>query len=61
MSGNVATRNTIDLRDFFQSQRGTALPYGFQFQGGTTNPMGAVISCNNVMVSGTLSNRPCTP
>jgi len=53
MSGNVATNNRIDLRN--------SIGYGFQFQAGTVNPMGAVISCNNVMVSGLLSNRPCTP
>jgi hypothetical protein len=61
MSGNSATNNTIDLRDDFQDQRGAILPYGFQFQAGTTDPMGAVINCNNVMVTGTLSNRSCTP
>jgi hypothetical protein len=61
MSGNIATRNTIDLQDIHQAERGTLVPYGFQFQSGTTDPMGAVVSCNNIMVSGLLSNRPCTP
>jgi hypothetical protein len=59
MSGNVATRNRIDLRDQFRSQRGSVQPYGFQFQAGTVNPMGAVVWCDNVMVTGSLSNRPC--
>ena len=62
MSGNVATRNTIDLQDIFQAARGTTLPYGFQFQAGTVDPMGAVIKCDNVMLSGLLNNwSPCTP
>jgi hypothetical protein len=52
MTGNFATNNKIDLR---------TTGYGFQFQAGTVSPMGAVISCNNVMLSGQLSNRPCTP
>jgi hypothetical protein len=61
MTGNLATRNTIDLEDQFRAQRGTAIPYGFQFQVGTVDPIGAVIACNNVMLNGLLSNRPCTP
>jgi hypothetical protein len=58
-AGNVATRNTIDLRDIHQAERGTEVPYGFQFQFGT--PGTALVNCNNVMLSGLLSNRPCTP
>lgn len=52
MHGNIATNNKIDLK---------TSGYGFQFDAGTVNPMGAIIKCNNVMVSGALSNRPCTP
>ena len=52
MSGNVASRNRIDLR---------TSGYGFQFQAGTVSPMGAIIKCDNVMISGQLSNRSCTP
>ena len=37
------------------------IPYGFQFQLGTTTPVqGALIACNNVMITGLLSNVPCT-
>jgi hypothetical protein len=61
MSGNIVTRNTIDLQDIHEAERGTLVPYGFQFQAGTVDPMGGVVNCNNVMVSGILSNRPCTP
>jgi hypothetical protein len=61
LAGNIATLNQIDLRDQFQAQRGTETPYGFQFQAGTTNPAGAIIYCNNTMITGLLSNRACTP
>ncbi len=60
MSGNIMTRNRIDLRDNWRAQRGTSIPYGFQFQLGTDFPVrGALIACSNVMITGLLSNVPC--
>ncbi len=56
MTGNVATSNTIDLQNIHNY---TGQVVGFQFQAGTVG--GAIVSCNNVMVSGILSNRPCAP
>jgi hypothetical protein len=56
MSGNVATRNTINLQNIHNV---TFPVVGFQFTRGTVG--GAAVSCNNVMLSGKLSDQPCSP
>jgi hypothetical protein len=58
MAGNVVTGNTMDL----QNIHGYGMPiFGINHFAGTTDPSAVTVSCNNVMVSGTLSNRACTP
>jgi hypothetical protein len=55
MIGNVMTRNTIDLQNIHNF---TGPFYGFFY---TWRTLDTKVYCNNVMLSGVLSNEPCTP